>query len=206
MARYRGPKAKICRRFGENIYGNDKYAKILASKGYAPGMHGKKFGRNISEYGKQLLMKQKAKYVYGILEKQFRKHYEDIKNKPGVTGDLLLARLEQRLDNVTYRLGLANTRPQARQIVNHGMIYVNGKKVTIPSYAVKVGDEVSLNPNKAKNGYFKNQEQYTKAKKNVPSWMQMDAKVMTGKILTLPSKDHFDANIDASVIVEFYSK
>jgi len=206
MARHRGPKAKICRRFGENIYGNDKYDKILSSKGYGPGMHGKKFARNISEYGKQLLMKQKAKYTYGVLEKQFRKHYEDVKNKPGVTGDLLLSRLEQRLDNVVYRIGLGNTRPQSRQIVNHGMIYVNGKKVTIPSYEVSIGDEISLNPNKASNGYFKNQEQYTKAKKNIPSWLQMDAKSMKGKVLSLPVKDNFDANIDASIIVEFYSK
>ncbi len=206
MARYTGPKAKICRRFGENIYGSDKYARILQKKGYAPGMHGKKFARNVSEYGKQLLMKQKAKYIYGVQEKQFRKHYEDIKNKPGVVGDLLLSRLELRIDNVIYRLGLANTRPQARQVVNHGMIYVNGKKMSIPSYAVKVGDEITINPTKKDNGYFKNQEQFVSAKKNVPSWMQMDSKSMKGKITSLPEKSHFDGNIDASAIVEFYSK
>jgi len=206
MARYTGPKAKICRRFGENLYGSDKYDSILQKKGYAPGMHGKKFARNVSEYGKQLLMKQKAKYIYGVQEKQFRKHYEDIKNKPGVVGDLLLSRLELRIDSVIFRLGLANTRPQARQIVNHGMIYVNGKKMSIPSYAVKIGDEISINPTKKDNGYFKNQEQFTTAKKNVPSWMQMDTKTMKGKITSSPEKNHFDSNIDASAIVEFYSK
>lgn len=206
MARYRGPKAKICRRFGENLYGSDKYAQILSRKGYAPGVHGKKFSRQVSEYGRQLLMKQKAKHIYGILEKQFRKHYEDVKSKPGVVGDLLLARLEQRLDNVVYRLGFANTRPQARQIVNHNMIYVNGKKVTIPSYEVGIGDVITVNPNKAENGYFKNQEQYIKNKKNTPSWLEMNASKMEGKMLSVPEKDHFDGNIDAAVIVEFYSK
>ncbi len=206
MARYTGPKAKICRRFGENIFGSEKYDRILSRKNYAPGMHGKSFGRNKSEYGRQLLMKQKAKYIYGVMEKQFRKHYEDVKNRPGVTGDLLLARLEQRLDNVVYRLGLANTRPQARQIVNHAMIFVNGKKMSIPSYEVKVGDEITINPVKKDNGYFKNQEQYVANKKNVPQWLSMDAKSMSGKMVALPKKDDFDAHINAQVIVEFYSK
>lgn len=206
MARYRGSKAKICRRFGENIYGSEKYDRILARKNYAPGVHGKSFSRTKSEYGRQLLMKQKAKHIYGILEKQFRKHYEDVKNRPGVTGDLLLARLEQRLDNVIYRLGFANTRPQARQIVNHAMIYVNGKKMSIPSYEVKVGDEIMINPTKKDNGYFKNQEQYITSKKNVPGWLSLDAKSMTGKVVALPKRDDFDANINAQIIVEFYSK
>lgn len=206
MARYRGSKAKICRRFGENIYGSEKYDRILARKNYAPGVHGKSFSRTKSEYGRQLLMKQKAKHIYGILEKQFRKHYEDVKNRPGVTGDLLLARLEQRLDNVIYRLGFANTRPQARQIVNHAMIYVNGKKMSIPSYEVKVGDEIMINPSKKDNGYFKNQEQYITNKKNVPGWLSLDAKGMTGKVVALPKRDDFDANINAQIIVEFYSK
>lgn len=206
MARYRGPKAKICRRFGENLYGTEKYAKILERKNYPPGVHGKSFSKNVSEYGKQLLMKQKAKFIYGVLEKQFRKHYDDVKNKPGITGDLLLARLEQRLDNVVYRLSFANTRPQARQIVNHNMIQVNGKKMNIPSYQVKVGDEISISPNKIKNGYFKNQEQYIVNKKNTPSWLSLDNKKMIGKVIGLPKKEDFDANIDAQIIVEFYSK
>ncbi|MFA5986896.1 MAG: 30S ribosomal protein S4 [Parcubacteria group bacterium] len=206
MARYRGSKAKICRRFGENIYGSEKYDRILARKNYAPGVHGKSFSRNKSEFGRQLLMKQKAKYIYGILEKQFRKHYEDVKNRPGVTGELLLARLEQRLDNVVYRLGFANTRPQARQIVNHAMICVNGKKVSIPSYEVKVGDEITINPTKKDNGYFKNQEQYITNKKNVSRWLSLDAKKAVGKVVALPKKDDFDANINVQVIVEFYSK
>lgn len=206
MARYRGSKAKICRRFGENLYGSEKYTAILARKGYAPGVHGKKFSRNISEYGKQLLMKQKAKYIYGILEKQFRKHYDDVKNREGVVGDLLLGRLEMRVDNVVYRMGLAITRPQARQIVNHGMIQVNGKKMTIPSYEAKIGDVITVNPTKAGNGYFKAQEEYIKNMKSTPSWLSMDAKKLEGKILSAPKRDDFDANIDASVIVEFYSK
>ena len=206
MARYRGSKSKICRRFGENIYGSEKYDRILARKNYAPGVHGKSFGRNKSEFGKQLLMKQKAKHVYGIMEKQFRKHYEDVKKRPGVTGDLLLARLEQRLDNVVYRLGFANTRPQARQVVNHAMIHVNGKKMSIPSYEVKVGDEISINPYKKDNGYFKNQEQYITNKKSTPQWLLLDRKAQTGKMVSLPKKEDFDANLNAQVIIEFYSK
>lgn len=206
MARYRGPKAKICRRFGENLYGTEKYAKILARKNYPPGVHGKSFSKNISEYGKQLLMKQKAKFIYGVMEKQFRKHYDDVKNRHGVTGELLLARLEQRLDNIVYRLGFANTRPQARQVVSHNMIRINGKKMNVPSYEVKVGDEISINPNKVKNGYFKNQEQYITNKKNISSWLTLDNKQMIGKVVSLPKREDFDANIDAQVIVEFYSK
>lgn len=206
MARYRGPKAKICRRFGENLFGTEKYAKILSRKNYPPGMHGKSFSKNISEYGRQLLMKQKTKFIYGVSEKQFRKHYDDVKNRQGVTGDLLLARLEQRLDNVVYRLGLANTRPQARQVVSHNMIRINGKKMNVPSYEVKVGDEISINPNKVKNGYFKNQEQYILNKKNVPAWISLDNKKMVGKMVTLPKREDFDANINAQIIVEFYSK
>jgi small subunit ribosomal protein S4 len=206
MARYTGPKAKICRRFGENIYGSEKYDRILSRKNYPPGVHGKNFGRNKSEFGRQLMMKQKAKYVYGVMEKQFRKHYEEVKNRPGVTGDLLLARLEQRLDNVVYRLGFANTRPQARQIVNHAMIFVNGKKMSIPSYEVKVGDEITINPTKAQNNYFKNQEQYITNKKHVVKWLALDAKSMSGKMVALPKREDFDANINAQVIIEFYSK
>jgi len=206
MARYTGPKAKLCRRFGENIFGSDKYAKILSRRNYRPGMHGQKFSSGQSEYGKQLLMKQKAKFTYGVLEKQFRKHYKDVENLPGITGDNLMARLEQRFDNVIYRMGFAVTRPQARQIVNHGMFYVNGKKMDIPSYEVKVGDEISVNPSKTNNGYFKNIKEYFTSKKNVPNWISVNRKNMSGKILAKPTKEHFDPNIDAAIIVEFFSK
>jgi len=152
------------------------------------------------------MMKQKAKFTYGILEKQFRKHYEDIKNREGIVGDNLLARLEQRFDNVIYRLGFAQTRPQARQIVSHGMFCINGKKVTIPSYEVKVGDKITINPTKENNGYFKIQKELLQAKKNVPSWLTMDTKKMVGTMMAQPAKEHFDANIDAAIIIEFYSK
>ncbi len=206
MARFRGPKGKICRRFGENIYGSDKYSALLSKKGYKPGMHGQKFTSNQSEYGKQLSMKQKAKFTYGILEKQFRKHYEDIKNLEGVVGDNFLARLEQRMDNVIYRLGFAVNRPQARQAVNHGMFLVNGKKMTIPSYEVKIGDEITVNPTKAENGYFKNLKELSPSKKTAPSWLVIDAKKITGKVISKPKQGDFEANIDAAVIVEFFSK
>lgn len=207
MSRYRGPKAKICRRFGENLYGAEKYTKILSRRNFPAGVHGKTFSsKNVSEYGKQFLVKQKAKFIYGLTEKQFRKHYEDVKNKKGVVGDLLLARLERRLDNVVYRLGFANTRFQARQIVSHNMMKVNGKKLNIPSYKVNVGDEISINPTKIENGYFRNQKQYILNKKNVFSWLSLNNVDMVGKVVSLPSRNDFDANIDAQVIVEFYSK
>lgn len=206
MARQTAPKAKICRRFGENLFGSEKYDKILARKNYPPGAHGQSFSRGQSEYGKQLMMKQKIKFIYGILERQFRKHYEEVKNKSGVTGDLLLARLERRLDNVVYRLGFANTRPQARQIVSHGLIYVNGKKLDIPSYRTEVGDEISINPNKAQNNYFKNQEESLKNKKDVPAWLSLDQKNITGKMIALPKRSDCAYNVDPQVVVEFYSK
>ena len=206
MARFRGPKGKICRRFGENIYGNEKYSALLSRKGYKPGMHGQRFASSQSEYGKQLTMKQKAKFTYGILEKQFRKHYEDIKNLDGIVGDNFLARLEQRMDNVIYRLGFAVNRPQARQAVNHGMFLVNGKKMTIPSYEVKIGDEITINPTKKDNGYFKNLKEMKSSKKNVPSWLSLDTKKDIGKVISKPKKEDFEAGIDASIIVEFFSK
>ncbi len=206
MARFRGPKGKICRRFGENIYGNDKYSALLSKKGYKPGMHGQRFASNQSEYGKQLTMKQKTKFTYGILEKQFRKHYEDIKNLEGIVGDNFLARLEQRMDNVIYRLGFAVNRPQARQAVNHGMFLVNGKKMTIPSYEVKIGDEITINPTKKDNGYFRNLKEIKPSKRTTPSWLSVDAKKNVGKVIAKPKKEDFEANIDAAVIVEFFSK
>jgi len=206
MARYRGPKAKLCRRFGEDLFGSEKYAKVLSRKNYPPGMHGKNGMKNVGEYGKQLLMKQKIKIIYGILERQFRKHYSEVKDKPGVTGDLLLSRLERRLDNVVYRLGFASTRPQARQLVSHGMFTVNDKKVTIPSMELKVDDVVGINPHKKEKTYFKNQEQYIKNNKRVVGWLSLDNKAMTGRVSALPKREDFDTNINPQIVIEYYAK
>lgn len=206
MSRYRGPKAKICRRFGENIYGTEKCASILSKKNYAPGQHGKSFSKNVSDYGKQFLMKQKAKFIYGLTERQFRNHYESASKKNGIIGDLFLARLEQRLDNIIYRLGFAVTRSQARQLVSHGMFNVNGIKNNIPSCEIKVGDEISIKSSKVGNGYFKSIEEKIVNYKNVPTWLSLDTKNKKAKMISLPGRDDFDSSIRVQVIVEFYSK
>jgi small subunit ribosomal protein S4 len=178
----------------------------MIRRAYAPGVHGKKVARNHSEYGAQLAAKQKIKRIYGVLEKQFRKHFEEVKNKPGLTGDLLLSRLERRLDNAVYRLGLASSRSQARQLVNHGLIFVNGKKETIPSSEVKVGQVISINQNKKEKNYFKNLYQLIKNKKDFPSWIAFDEKKMEGKITNLPTRADIGVDVEAQVVVEYYSR
>lgn len=210
MARDTQAKCRKCRRAGEKLFlkGDRCYSPKcgLVRKSYAPGMHGKKIGRNSSEYGMQLAVKQKVKRIYGVLERQFFNHFEQVKGKKGITGDLLLQRLEMRLDNVVYRLGLASSRMQARQLVNHGLISVNGKKVDIPSFEVKIGNTISINPNKAGKTYFKNLEQTLKNKKDFPSWMSFDSGKMEGKINGDPKKEEMGINLDAQVIVEYYSR
>ena len=145
MARYIGPKSRISRRFGEAIFGADK---VLSRRNFPPGQHGNNRRRKMSEYGVMLAEKQKAKYTYGVLERQFRNMFEKAAKAEGITGEVLLQNLESRLDNVVFRMGIGISRSQARQFVNHGLITVNGKRVTIPSYAVKVGDVISIKENK----------------------------------------------------------
>src|SRR5258708_31713982 len=152
MARYTGPKIKQSRKFGQAF--TKKAEKYLAKRNYRPGQHGQNPQR-VSEYGMQLREKQKAKVIYGLLERQFRRYYEIASKKVGVTGDALLQLLESRLDNVAYRMGFAQTRPQARQLVSHGFLEVNDQKVNIPSYQVKVGDEIRLRTGKKNSGYVK---------------------------------------------------
>lgn len=210
MARSIDAKCRKCRRAKEKLFlkgdrcGTPKCGMIR--RAYVPGMHGKKMSRNSSEYGTQLAVKQKIKRVYGILEKQFRGHFDEVKNKKGIIGDLLLERLEMRLDNVVYRMGLGNSRSQARQLVNHGWIKINGRKVDIPSAKVKIGDIVSLNSAKTGKNYFKNIEPILKKKKDFPGWMTFDAKEYSAKINSLPKRDEIGINADAQVIVEYYSR
>jgi small subunit ribosomal protein S4 len=210
MARDTEAKCRKCRRALDKLF--LKGDRCLTPKcgvvrrATVPGVHGKAKTKNLSEYGTQLAAKQKIKRIYGILERQFRKHFEDVQNKSGVTGDLLLQRLEMRLDNVVYRIGLATSRSQARQIVNHGLIAVNGKKMSIPSAAVKVGQTVSLNSNRKDKQYFKNIIPTLKNKKDIPSWISFDAKSIEGKIVALPSKNDTGINVDAQVVVEYYSR
>ena len=210
MARSIDAKCRRCRRAGEKLFlkGERCFTPKCAMirRAYAPGVHGKKVVRNLSEYGAQLAAKQKIKRIYGVLEKQFRKHFEEVKNKPGLTGDLLLSRLERRLDNAVYRLGLASSRSQARQLVNHGLIFVNGKKKTIPSSEVKVGQVISINQNKKEKNYFKNLYQFIKNKKDFPSWIAFDEKKMEGKITNLPTRADIGVDVEAQVVVEYYSR
>ena len=201
MARYTGPKTKIARKFGEPIYGEDK---VLAKKNYPPGQHGANRRRKTSEYGPQLREKQKAKYTYGVLERQFRNLFEHAARTKGITGEVLLQLLESRLDNVVYRLGLAASRPAARQLVLHKHICVNGKPVNIPSYRVVPGDVVTVRE-KSKNlevitdcvaGF--NHSKYP--------WIEWDEQIKGGKFLHLPERADIPETIKEQLIVELYSK
>lgn len=201
MARYTGPKTKIARKFGEAIYGEDK---VLAKKNYPPGQHGANRRRKTSEYGLQLREKQKAKYTYGVLERQFRNLFDKAAHTKGITGEVLLQLLESRLDNIVYRLGIAPSRPAARQLVLHKHITVNGEVVNIPSYRVKPGEVVGVRE-KSKSleviadcltGF--NHSKYP--------WLEWDANTMSGKYLHMPQREDIPETIKEQLIVELYSK
>lgn len=201
MARYTGPKQKKARRFREPIFGS---SKALERKPYGPGQHGRSRFQKKSEYSIQLEQKQKAKYTYGLLERQFRKVFEKANSKVGVTGDNLLRFLESRLDNTVFRMGFANTRRQARQLVSHRHIAVNGELVNIPSYELRPGDIVSIRPKS------RNLEVVGEAMDNAPKrkykWLEVDKKLMSGKFLAYPETDEIPENINVQLIVELYSK
>lgn len=201
MARYIGPKSKIARKFQEAIYGHDKF---LEKKKYPPGQHGQsKRRRKVSEYGVQLMEKQKAKYTYGILERQFRKLFNLAATKKGVTGEILLQLIESRLDNVVYRLGLARTRSGARQLVGHKHIEVNGKLVNIASFLLHPGDVISIREKS------KNLEVITdsvNANGSRFSWLEWDGEKMEGKFLNYPEREAIPETIKEQLIVELYSK
>lgn len=201
MARYRGPKQKKARRFREPIFGP---SKALERKPYGPGQHGRSRYSRKSEYAIQLEEKQKAKYTYGLLEKQFSNLFDKANAKDGVTGEILLKYLESRLDNTVYRLGFARTRRQARQLVSHKHIVVNGEVVNIPSYQLKAGDVVSVRPKS------KNLEVINDSLEHSPTrrfnWVEIDKKSMSGKFLNMPDVDEIPENINVQLIVELYSK
>lgn len=201
MARYKGPKSRIARKFKDPIYGPDKN---LERKNYAPGMHGtSKRRRKISEYGLQLSEKQKAKYTYGILERQFAVTFEKASRKKGITGENLLQMLEARLDNVVFRLGIARTRDGARQLVSHRHINVNGKVLSIPSTILRVGDEVGVREKSKSLEVITESLAY---KKNKYPWLEWDQDMMTGKISSYPLREQIPENIKEQLIVELYSK
>jgi small subunit ribosomal protein S4 len=202
MGRYTGPKIRLSRKFGEPL--SPKAAKYLAKRNYRPGMHGQSPQR-VSEYGMQLREKQKAKIIYGLMERQFRRYYEKASKKVGITGDALLQMLETRLDNVIFRLGFASTRPQARQLVSHGFFEVNGQKVNIPSYQVKVGDEIKVREVKHKSQFIKNLTPLLSNAKPA-EWVSLDAKSLSGKVLSVPNRNQIENTINTQLIVEYYSR
>ncbi len=201
MARYRGPKQKKARRFREPIFGP---SKALERKPYGPGQHGRSRYSRKSEYAIQLEEKQKAKYTYGLLEKQFSNLFDKANAKEGVTGEILLQYLESRLDNTVFRLGLARTRRQARQLVTHKHIVVNGEVVNIPSYHLKPGDVVTVRPKSQNLEVIEESLEYAPTTKY--KWLEMDKKSKTGKLLNYPSMDEIPENINVQLIVELYSK
>lgn len=197
-----GPKTRYARRIGEPL--RDKDAKIFTKRNYPPGMHGQSRRRK-SEYGRQLAEKQKAKWIYGLTERQFRRYAAAAARKKGMTGELLLAALEFRLDNVVYRLGFAQSRAQARQIVGHRFITVNGKRVNIPSYKVSIGDEVAVAESKKKSKYVERLLPQIKVY-SPQDWLSVDVKQLTGRILTKPTYDNTGSTIQPQLIVEHYSR
>ena len=201
MARYTGPKTKIARKFHEPIYGPDKsYEK----KPYAPGMHGQNRRRSkTSEYGIQLNEKQKAKYTYGILERQFRKLYHEASRRGGITGEELMKLIEARLDNVVYRLGIARSRAQARQLVSHRHIAVNGNVVNIPSYSLREGDVISVRE-RSKSLEIISDALASKGT-NYP-WLEWDGATLTGKFVNYPQRSDIPETINEQLIVDLYSK
>lgn len=209
MARYTGPVCRICRREGQKLF--LKGERCLGPKcgierrRYAPGQHGQRRGRKPSEYGLQLREKQKARRMYGVLERQFRKHYADAARLPGVTGENLLRVLELRLDNVIYRFGFADSRAQARQLVRHGHFQVNGRKVNIPSFRVRLGDTVTVRPQSVTDEYFQTRAQILPTRQ-APDWLSLEAATMTGRVLSIPRREQIDTRLSEQLIVEYYSR
>ncbi|MEN7546548.1 30S ribosomal protein S4 [Rapidithrix thailandica] len=201
MARYTGPKSKVARKFNEPIFGP---CKELKRKSYPPGQHGRNRRRKQSEYAVQLQEKQKAKYTYGVLERQFRNVFEKAARKQGITGTNLLQLLESRLDNTVYRLGISPTRRGARQLISHKHITVNGQVVNIPSYSVRPGDIIGINEKSKGREFIKNTIEGRQTSRY--SWLEWDSSQMQGKYLTLPEREEIPENIKEQLIVELYSK
>jgi small subunit ribosomal protein S4 len=211
MARYKDAVCKLCRREGEKLF--LKGERCVSPKcgferrPYAPGLHGRsrQFRRKQSDYARQLRAKQKARRAYGIMERQFRRYFRDAEQRRGLTGANLLIMLESRLDNVVYRMGFAASRPQARQLVRHGHLEVNGRKVNIPSYLVQPGDVVSIRSISQRNTFFKDLVQDL-PHRSIPEWLSRDDEALTGRVMALPERKDIDISIDEHLIVEYYSR
>ncbi|MDI6735070.1 MAG: 30S ribosomal protein S4 [bacterium] len=208
MARYREAKCKICRRVGQKL--SLKGTRCLSQRcalglrNYPPGLKGQERKKKISDYALQLQEKQKVRYIYGVLEKQFRNYYFKAVTQKGMTGENLLVLLERRLDNMIYRLGWANTRAQARQLVRHNHILVNGKKVNIPSFLVKANDTIAVKPKSQDR--IKEILKVIVSPKGVPSWLEMDEDKLSAKVICIPNRQDIDLPINEALIVALYSK
>lgn len=211
MARYTGPVCKLCRREGEKLFlkGERCFTPKCSfeKRAYPPGEHGRFSGRRgrESDYQRQLRAKQKAKRIYGVLERQFRRYFRDAQSKPGLTGLNLLQVLESRLDNVVYRSGFAESRSQARQLVNHGHFMVNGRNNDIASTILKPGDTVLVKENSKQNTYFKTLRQ-SEETRTPPAWVDSDVDKLTGRVIRLPERAEIDGNLNEQLIVEYYSR
>ena len=214
MARYTGPVCKLCRREGEKLF--LKGERCLSPKcpfererGYPPGDHGRfsrfRRRRRTSDYSRQLREKQKVRRIYGVLERQFRRYFREAERRPGLTGENLLIVLESRLDNVVYRLGFADSRAQARQLVQHGHFVVNGRRTNIPSYLVRSQDTITVREGSRKRTYFKDRAERLD-EGAVPNWLSLDAKAMMARVVNLPVREDIDAALNEQLVVEYYSR
>ncbi len=205
MARYRGPVGKVSRRLGFGI--SEKGERILSKRPFVPGQHGPTQRKNkTSDYALRLAEKQKARYAYGMLEKQFRNTFEKARRETGETGAHFFILLERRLDNTAYRLGLGKTRQQARQLVTHGHITVNGRVLNIPSYVVKVGDRISVRPQSRQRPYFKDLLENGQPNRRVPAWLRFEAADLVGDVVAIPTREDAEPGISEQLIVEYYSR
>jgi len=211
MARHTGPVCKLCRREGEKLFlkGDRCFTAKCAfeKRSYPPGMHGRRarFRRKTTDFGTQLREKQKARRIYGVLERQFRRYFGEAERRKGVTGAHLLQILESRLDTIVYRSGFASSRAQARQLVRHGHFDVNGRKTDIPSFLVKPGDEIAVRARSMSNEYFKNVGQEMEHR-FVPEWLSVDINTMSGRVLALPTRGEIETPLREQLITEYYSR
>jgi small subunit ribosomal protein S4 len=209
MARYIGPVCRLCRREGMKLFlkGERCYTEKcgIEKRNFAPGQHGKSRKSKLAGYGVQLREKQKVKRIYGVLEDQFRRYFEQAERTRGITGETLLQLLERRLDNVAYRLGLATSRPQARQLVRHGHLTVNGRKVDIPSFSVKPGDVVAVRQSSLKSAAIAHAREEVKGR-GVPEWLQVDADELSARVASVPTREQINLPVQEQLIVELYSK
>lgn len=204
--RYTKAKARQCRREGVNLFGSPKYQKILSRRASIPGMHGGKRLGKLTEYAKQLREKQKVKRMFCLSEKQFRKYFDKATASKVVTGDKLLELLERRLDNVLYRAGFALTRMQARQFTSHGLFFLNGRRVNVPSIEVKEGDVIEVRPKSKASKVFKHNKEELGEDVQVPDWLKADSGALKVEIVKFPEAKHYEQLVDTRPIVEFYSR